>query len=153
MTRALYAATLLFTLFIAIACKPSAPSESAAPKRATIRAATGGTIEVLPAAGQLPFCVLFTVSERHVVRLLTMNEAGVAVPCEAGAPIGGVTYRLPATDGAAKVLVVFADRAVEAKGIAAQIREVTDKGGTPTAMDLRAPGAVTLEILPAPAQN
>jgi len=104
------------------------------------------SIKLIPAAGQPAFCLAFTMAESGVVRQLTPLEPNEAIPCPAGAPIGGVTYRIPPAEGKVRVFVVFSDRRIDGHPVAVQVREL---GATPgfSAMDLRAPGNVALEKL------
>src|SRR5262245_32384061 len=77
------------------------------PPRAEIRAA-GGTFSVVPAAGQLPFCVLFE-DRAAAVHPLVAGEDGQSISCPAGAPVGGKTFP-PAQRDIYRVIVVFSDR-------------------------------------------
>ena len=133
---------------VALAVVPScSPPERPAERRAEIRQEGPARVQVVPAAGQLPFCLVFTASERGVVRQLTMTAEGLSLPCAAGEPIGKVTYRIPPAEGKVRVYVVFSDQAMKASPIATQIHELFTNGQPLTAMDLRAPGAVHLEAL------
>jgi hypothetical protein len=104
-------------------------------------------VEVVPAKGQLPYCLVFTESEKGVLRQLTMNFEDQAVPCEAGAPIGGTTYKIPPREGKVRVYVVFADRPIKAANIAQRLNELHGEKKVLTAMDLRAPGQVAIDTL------
>ncbi|MCC6554424.1 MAG: hypothetical protein IT372_15710 [Polyangiaceae bacterium] len=137
--------TAAIPLWLLVSC--SQPGAEKPGRRAEIQEAGPATIKVVPAGGQLPFCLVFTASERGVVRHLTMTEEGVSIPCKAGEPIGGVTYRIPPQEGKVRVYVVFSDQAMKSSPIAAQIHELFTAGQQLTAMDLRAPGAVHLEAL------
>lgn len=116
-------------------------------RRAEIREEGPAMLKIVPAADQLPFCLVFTASERGVVRQLTMMAEGLSVPCAAGEPIGGITYRIPPEEGKVRIYVVFSDQAMKASPIATQIHALFTSGQLLTAMDLRAPGAVYLEML------
>jgi hypothetical protein len=116
-------------------------------RRAEIREVGPATVKLLPAAGQLPFCIAFTASERGVVRQLTMTEDGLSLPCKAGEPVGGVTYRIPPEEGKVRIYVIFSDQQVKVVSMAWQMHELVRAGRPLTAMDLRAPGAVQLETL------
>jgi hypothetical protein len=123
------------------------PPEGQGGRRAEIREVGPATLKLLPAAGQLPFCLVFTASERGVVRQLTMTEDGLSIPCKAGEPIGNVTYRIPPEEGKVRIYVVFSDQQMKAVPIATQIHELVRAGQPLTAMGLRAPGAVQIEAL------
>jgi hypothetical protein len=134
---------LRVTLLVLAACSSS---REAAPHRATLEVTGPASIKILPSAGQAPYCLVFTVSEKGVSRQLTMSQANESIPCPAGAPVGGTEYRIPAAEGAVRVHVIFSDRALDATPIAAQVREL-GKSPAFSAMDLRAPGQVSLETL------
>jgi hypothetical protein len=144
----------LRTLWVAalpllVACS-SRPAGQAA-QRAELRAVGPASVEVVPAAGQLPYCLLFTASERGVVRHLTMTPERRSVPCKAGEPVGGVTYRIPPEEGKVRLYLLLSDQALVAAPLATQIHEVASRGRPVTVMDLRAPGQVqiaTLEFSP-----
>jgi hypothetical protein len=123
------------------------PSKPEMKKRAELRTTGGNTMEVIPAEGQLPYCLVFTISETKVVRQLTMNRANLSVPCEAGKPIGQVSFRVPKEEGKVKVLVFFSDRKLNAGSVAQQIYELTADGKTFYAYDLRLPGDVKTESI------
>jgi hypothetical protein len=131
------------SLFLALVLAGCAPSKGAA-HRAEIVALGPSSIHVVPAEGQPPFCLVYTASERGVVRLLTMNEEGASFECPARQPVGGTPYKVPPGEGKVRVYVIFSDRRLEAAPVSAQVHEMA--GGL-TAMDLRAPGNVVLETL------
>lgn len=121
------------------------------PKKATTRArleeTSGTTFKIIPAEGQLPYCIAVTASERDVTRLLTENPKGESIPCPANKPVGGVSYRVVVPEGRVRVIVVFTEKPIATMTVAQQIREVSAGGRPVTAMDLRAPGNVTIETL------
>ena len=129
-------------LGLALAACDKRPAEPAS--RVRLELVSPGEVRLVPEAGQLPNCLEFTASDTGVVRLLTMNEAGAAAPCPAGQPIGGVTFRIPKEEGHFRILVVFADTAVESRAIASEVRELATHGKPVTGMDLRAPGNVAV---------
>jgi hypothetical protein len=135
-------------LFLAAACG-ACSSPPAAAKRVEMESVGPGAVRLVPRPGQLPFCLVLTVAESGVVRQLTPLDPNEAIPCPPGAPIGGVTYRLPRAEGAVRLHVVFADRRIDGRPIAAQVRELGASRAF-TAMDLRAPGNVALETLSYP---
>ena len=127
---------------LAAACTPS----KAPPRRAELIAAGPASIELVPTEGQPAYCLVFTIAEKGVVRHLTMSEANESVPCPAHVPVGGTTYRIPPAEGKVRVHLVFSDRPLDARPIAAQMHELGAAAGF-SAMDLRAPGNVLLETL------
>jgi hypothetical protein len=124
----------------------SKPADSAG-RRAEIKQVGPASVQLLPAAGQLPFCLAFTASERGVVRQLTMPPDRLAVPCAQGEPIGGLTYRIPPEEGKVRIYVLFSDQPIKADPIGEQVYEVGSAGRPLIGMDLRAPGKVHLETL------
>jgi len=122
------------------------PSASTGARRASLQALGPASIVILPGERQPPYCLAFTAAEQGTVRQLTMAPANESIPCPAGEPLGGTEYRIPPGEGKVRVYVIFSDRKLDATPIGAQIREL-GKGGSLTAMDLRAPGQVLLETL------
>ncbi|HVY47743.1 MAG TPA: hypothetical protein VHB21_17765, partial [Minicystis sp.] len=125
-----------------VACN-APPAKPDAP-RFTIEREGGVAVRLVPAAGQLPYCLAFSAADSGTVRLLTMSPKNEALPCPAGKPIGDVTFRIPPDEGHVRLFVVFADTAVEASAIAAQIRELAVKQKKVGGMDLRAPGTIAV---------
>ena len=115
--------------------------------RAELRNMGGSTIQVIPAVDQLPYCLLFTISEGKVVRQLTMNRDNKSVKCEANQPIGNVSFRVPREEGKVKVLVFFSDRKLQAGSLAQQIYELAAEGKQFYPYDLRLAGDVKIETL------
>lgn len=135
---------ILAEALLLIAC--SSPKEQLKP-RAEIRKLGPSTIEILPRPGQLPYCLVFTTSERGVTRQLTMTDDDRSVTCEAGQPIGRVPYRIPAGEGSVRVHVLFSDRALRASSIAREISDLASVNPQFSAIDLRAPGQLLTETL------
>src|SRR3954470_65891 len=115
--------------------------------KAELRNVGGSTIQVIPAEGQLPYCLVFTISEGKVVRQLTMNRDNKSVKCEAGQPIGNVSFRVPKEEGKVRVLVFFSDRKLQAGSLAQQIYELASEGKQFYPYDLRLAGDVKVETL------
>lgn len=115
--------------------------------KAELRNVGGSTIQVIPAEGQLPYCLVFTISEGKVVRQLTMNRDNKSVKCEGGQPIGNVSFRVPKEEGKVKVLVFFSDRRLNAGSLAQQIYELASEGKQFYPYDLRLEGDVRIETL------
>lgn len=133
---------LLTSLLLASCARPEAPAP-----RAELRAQGTGW-SVVPAAGQLPFCLV--IEERAGgVRTLPLADDGESVPCEPGKAIGERVWPLPQRDDAFEVFVVFSDRKLKADSIALQIGErlASDPKALVSSMDLRAPGQAALEML------
>ncbi|HEY8207930.1 MAG TPA: hypothetical protein VIG99_10650 [Myxococcaceae bacterium] len=133
-----------FTLGALLLACPAPPEVK---HRAELRSAGGSTIQVIPAADQLPYCLVFTISEGKVVRQLTMNRDNKSVKCEANQPIGNVSFRVPKEEGKVKVLVFFSDRKLQAGSLAQQIYELAAEGKPFYPYDLRLAGDVKIETL------
>jgi hypothetical protein len=138
------ASSVALSAALSLAC--STPKEQPKP-RAELRKVGPSTVEVLPAPGQLPYCLLFSTSETGVTRQLTMNFEDMSVPCEAGSPVGGVPYKIPVSDGKTRIHILFSDRALKASSLAQQIGEIASTNPAFKAMDLRAPGQLLTESL------
>jgi hypothetical protein len=132
---------VVLALLLAGCSSPPPPA-----KRVSLKAAGPASIELVPAAGQLPYCLVYTRTESGIVRQLTPIDPNEAIPCPAGAPIGGSSYAIPKAEGKVRIFVVLSDRVIDGRPVSAQVREL---GATPgfSAMDLRAPGNVALETL------
>jgi hypothetical protein len=140
----------LFFVFAAAASLLGCPDKDAATAkpstRAELKRLSGGTVEILPTAGQLPFCLIFTTSEKGVIRQLTMTRENKSVKCEPGQPIGAHSYRIPFDEGKVRTHVFFSDQKLNAASVAQQVLEIRDNPKW-RAMDLRLPGQVNLETL------
>ncbi len=134
---------LALTLVLCACSKSSAPT---AVKRATLRPAAGTSFELVPEPNQLPFCQVYTVSSKGVIRQLTMSADNTSFDCPAGEPIGHHTFRVPAGEAGVKILVLFTSQSVSATSVSAQLLEVRH-AATMTAIDLRLPGQATLETI------
>jgi len=122
--------------------------QEAAPKlRAELHKLTGNTVELWPSAGQNPYCLVYTLSQKGVVRQLTLTRKNESIPCQAGKPIGNVAYRIPTEEGAVRIFVLFSDTPLKAGSIAQQIFEQNAQSPHFTAMDLRLPGRVDTQML------
>lgn len=138
--------TKLVYCLLAVAFLSGCPEKRSQPRRAELHRLAGNAIELVPTEGQLPHCLIFTTSAKGVVRQLTMTRENKSVPCEAGKPIGGVSYRIPIDEGPIKAFIFFSDRKLNAGSIAEQVVEMTTRPNF-NAMDLRLPGQVNTEIL------
>jgi len=146
--KRLGARALVLAMMLAACPETKAPTH-----RTELRKLSGTTVQLVPLQGQLPYCLVFTISASGVIRQLTMNPEDSAIDCPANAPIGGVSYRFPVAEGKVRIYVFFFDRKLKASSIAAQIvdkaREpATIPGGVElNATDLRLPGRATVEVL------
>lgn len=134
-------------LLAALLLASCSPKDAKPERRAEIRQRGSSTIEIIPSPGQPPYCLVFTISERGAIRQLTMNDADMSIPCGAGEPVGGVTYRIPPSEGKVRAYILFSDRALRASPIATQINELAADNPSFSAMDLRVPGQVIVEVL------
>jgi hypothetical protein len=129
---------------LAAACN-KAPSSAAATARMEIRKLSGNTVQFIPAPDQLPYCLIYTQSDKGVTRQLTMTRDNTSVPCPAGEPVLGLRYRIPIDEGRVHVQVLFSDQPLQSAVVADQVVEMAKPTFTP--MDLRLPGRVLLETL------
>ncbi len=114
--------------------------------RATLRSLGGSTVEVLPTEGQLPYCLLFTLSERGVIRQLTMTRENRSIKCDASKPIANTSFRIPANEGKVKAYVIYSDQRIQAGPVGEQLYELRAKERI-SAIDMRLPGRVFVETL------
>ncbi len=130
-----------FLLVLAACPAPKAPV-----RRAEIRKLSTTTVQIVPAQGQLPYCLVFTIAAKGVIRQLTMSRENQSIECPADAPIGGVNYRFPINEGRVRIYVLFSDQRLNASSVAQQIVE---KAAEPTlpVTDLRLPGHANAEVL------
>lgn len=120
--------------------KPSPP-----PHRMEIRQLTGNTVQFIPAMDQLPYCLIFTQSDKGVTRQMTMTQSDQSVLCPAGEPVLGLRFRIPADEGRVHVRVLFSDQRLQAATLAEQVVDMANPAFNP--MDLRLPGRVLLESI------
>lgn len=116
-----------------------------APPRMEVRQLGGNVVQFVPGADQLPFCLIYTQSEKGVTRQMTMTQSNQSVACPAGEPVLGLRFRLPADEGRVKVRVLFSDQRLQATELAAQVVEMSSPTFDP--INLRLPGRVVLESL------
>ena len=121
------------------------PSSTTTSPRMEIRTVTGNTVQFIPAVDQLPFCLIYTQSDKGVTRQMTLTQSNQSVPCPAGEPVMGRRFRIPADEGHVRVRVLFSDQRLQATALAAQLVEMAKPDFNP--MDLRLPGRVVLETL------
>lgn len=111
--------------------------------RFEIRKISGETVQFVPTASQLPYCLIFTQSKDGTLRQMTMSNENRSVHCPPGQPVMGLTFRIPVSEGPVKVLAFFSDQKLTAASVAQQLLESPD--GSP--MDLRAPGTVNAQVI------
>jgi hypothetical protein len=114
--------------------------------RAQIRKVSGSTMEIVPSDGQLPYCLVYTVSQKGVIRQLTMTRENRSIKCDSGRPIANTSFRVPTQEGPVKVYVFFSDQRVQAGSVAQQLFELQGRQRV-TAMDFRLPGQAFVEML------
>jgi hypothetical protein len=116
------------------------------PTRAELRAVSGSTVELIPKEGQHPYCMLFTVSEKGIIRQLTMTRENRSIKCPAGKRIYNSSFRVPVEEGKIRAYIIFSDQRIQAGSVAQQLYDLRDKERV-TAMDFRLPGSVAVEML------
>ncbi|WP_336242351.1 hypothetical protein [Corallococcus exercitus] len=114
--------------------------------RAQVKRTGPATMEIIPEGGQLPYCMLFTTSEKGVIRQLTLTRENRSIRCEANQPVANTRFRVPVQEGKVRVYVFFSDEPVPTGWVAQQLYELRDKERI-TAMDLRLPGRIYMETL------
>jgi len=131
---------LLLAAFVSCARQSEAPAH-----RVEVRRLSGDTIQLIPAEGQLPYCLAFTHSEQGVTRQLTISKTNVSIQCPPGQPVLGQSYRVPVEEGKVRIFALFSDQRLQAASVVDQINEMEKPSFTP--MDLRLPGRVIVETL------
>ncbi len=121
----------------------SKPTPAAPQHRMEIRTVTGNTVQFIPAPDQLPYCLIYTQSEKGVTRQMTMTQSNHSVPCPAGEPVLGRRFRIPADEGKVQVRVLFSDQRLDASTVASQVVDMATPAFDP--MDLRLPGRALLD--------
>ncbi|WP_404370225.1 hypothetical protein ACIHQR_09645 [Corallococcus coralloides] len=114
--------------------------------RALVKRTGPATMEIIPFEGQLPYCLLFTMSEKGVIRQLTLTRENRSIRCDANQPVANTRFRVPVQEGKVRVYVFFTDEPVQANWVARQLYELRDRERI-TAMDLRLPGHIFVETL------
>ena len=128
----------------AVGCQKQ--EKPAVPTRAELRSLGGSTVEFIPKDGQHPFCLLYTVSEKGIIRQLTMTRENRSIKCEPGKRIYNSSFRIPVEEGKVRAYIFFSDQRINAGSVAQQLYDLRDKERV-TAMDFRLPGAVSVEML------
>ncbi|MBZ4394767.1 hypothetical protein OWM54_31750 [Myxococcus sp. MISCRS1] len=114
--------------------------------RAQVRKTGPATMEVIPSAGQLPYCMLYTVSEKGVIRQLTLTRENRSIRCDANKPVANTSFRVPTQEGKVKVYIFFSDERIPAGPVAQQLYDLRGQDRI-SAMDLRLPGRVFVETM------
>lgn len=129
------------------------PAPPASPARAEVRRTGGSTFELVPAPGQHPHCLAFTVSRGGLTRQLTMSSTNQSFECPAGQPVGQHAFKVPLNEGPVRVYVLFTSQPVNAASVSQQLLDAPDRQAL-SVMHLRLPGAAALEALDfAPAED
>jgi hypothetical protein len=123
-------------------CSPSAPPPT---HRVELRRISGDTLQIIPTERQLPYCLVFTQSQKGVTRQLTISKSNLSVKCPVGQPVLGQAYRIPIEEGAVRVHTFLSDQRLEAASVANQLNEMQKPSFNP--MDMRLPGQVIVETL------
>ncbi|MCI0572174.1 MAG: hypothetical protein L0Y66_15570 [Myxococcaceae bacterium] len=143
MARARLAVAAALLLGVVSACEGTPRAQS---KRAELRRLGGDRVEIVPAKDQLPYCLAFTRSSTGVLRQLTMTHENKSVRCNAGEPMGNVSYRIPVEEGDVSLYVFLSDQKLNAGSVSQQLYEMpTNQRFTP--INLRLPGQVFVETL------
>jgi hypothetical protein len=113
--------------------------------RFELRRISGDTVQIVPAAGQMQYCLVFTQSAKGLVRQLTISKNNTSVHCATGEPVLGQTYRIPAEEGPVKIHVFFSDQRLEAASVANQLNEMSTVNFNP--INFRLPGNVIVDTV------
>lgn len=127
-------------------CQQDAGSGPTSGTRAELKTLSGSTVEFIPKSGQLPYCLLYTVSEKGVIRQLTMTRENRSIKCDAGKRIYNASFRVPAEEGKIRAYIIFSDQRIQAGSVAQQLYDLRDKARV-SAMDFRLPGSVAVDVL------
>jgi hypothetical protein len=130
----------------AVGCQQQQQQKPAVPTRAELKMTGGSTAEFIPKEGQNPYCLLFTVSEKGIIRQLTMTRENRSIKCEPGKRIYNSSFRIPVEEGKVRAYIFFSDQRIQAGSVAQQLLDLRDKPKL-TAMDFRLPGSVAVEML------
>ncbi len=138
----------LIALALCVGIVGCSTSESPARvQRVTLTQKSPITFELVPAPDQPAYCHVFTTTATGVIWLQTPTEDQLSIDCPAGEPITGVALRVPKREGKVKVYVIFSDRRIEGGPLQMQIQEMVQQMKPVSAVDLRAPGKVIVEML------
>lgn len=116
------------------------------PVRAQLRKTGPALVEVVPTEGQLPYCMLYTVSEQGVIRQLTLTRENRSIRCDANKPVANTSFRIPVQEGKVKFYIFFSNDRIDAGPVAQQLHDLRNQERI-SAMDMRMPGRVFMETL------
>ncbi len=116
-------------------------------QRVTLTQKSPITFELVPLSDQPPYCHVFTTTATGVIWLQTPTEDQLSIDCPAGVPITGAALRVPKREGKVKVYVIFSDRRLEGGPLQMQVQEMVQQMKPVSAVDLRAPGKVVVDML------
>ncbi len=133
---------LAVALLVLAACS----QQTAPPERVKLNRTGGTTFELIPGEKQYPYCLAFTVASNGTIRQLTMAKDNKSFQCPAGKPVGGTSYKVPGTEGAVQVHVLFTSQRVPAASVARQIVELSASQSLHP-LNLRLPGEASLVSL------
>lgn len=136
---------ILVALLGLVGCGKAEPP--ARVQRVALTQKSPNTFELVPATDQPPYCHVFTTTATGVIWLQTPTQDQMSIDCPAGQTITGVPLRVPKHEGKVKVYVIFSDRRLEAGPLQMQIQEAVQQHKTVSAVDLRAPGRVLVELV------
>ncbi|MFP2907451.1 hypothetical protein ACLESD_20855 [Pyxidicoccus sp. 3LFB2] len=137
---------VLAVVALCAGCDDKKSSSSDRPTRAQLRKTGAATVEVIPSEGQLPYCMLYTVSEKGIIRQLTLTRENRSIRCDPNKPIANTSFRIPAQEGKVRMYIFFSDDRVPAGPVAQQLYDLRGQERI-NAMDLRLPGRVFVETL------
>lgn len=144
--RARWLALVAVPLAVACTREPREPEH-----RMELKETGAASFQLIPAEGQHPFCLVYTISENGTIRQLTMGRYNESWRCEAGKAIGSDrTFRVPLDEGKVRVLTVFSDQRLAAGPVSDQLFELVHRrngNGVEKlqVMDMRLPGKVTTD--------
>ena len=124
-------------------CRKAAP---AVPDRATLNRVGGAAFELLPAEGQHPYCLVYTVARSGLTRQLTMSATNQSFECPAGRPVGGRPFKVPLNEGPVRIYAFFTSQSVNAASISQQILDAPNRQAL-TVMSMRIPGQGALDAI------
>ncbi len=96
--------------------------------------------------GQYPYCAVYSVSERGVIRQLSMSTDDASFECRSGEAIAGTTFRAPKRDGKTHLFVLLSSQRLKLSSLTQQLLDVKDKTKL-SALDFRLPGSAFIETI------
>src|SRR5688572_20433190 len=92
--------------------------------RVELRKTSNDLVELVRKEGISPYCLVYSTAEYGTIRQLTMNETNDSFECPPGAPIGNTPFRIPKSEGKARIFVIFSDQKLPAASVAQQINDL-----------------------------